>query len=152
MIEYTKGNILEAGTEAIVNPVNRVGVMGGGLAKQFKEVYPEMYEDYRDRCKEGLMEEYQCHVFTRFGQNTPHYIINFPTKFHWKEQSELRAIDITLLNLITVIKQYEIRSIAVPALGCGLGGLLWRDIKDIMEKRLSDPVLEEEQIIIYEPM
>ena len=104
MISYAQGDILQAKTEAVVNPVNCVGVMGAGLAKQFKEAYPEAYEDYKTYCEEGHMKVYKCHVFVRQNADAQKYIINCPTKDHWREPSYLHNLDMALDNLVFLIR------------------------------------------------
>lgn len=149
MIERTRGNIVEANAEALVNTVNCVGVMGRGIALQFRKAFPENYQAYRAVChrKElhpGLMLVHDLGKLTN-----PRYIINFPTKRHWKSKSRIEDIDAGLPALIAQIRQRQIRSIAIPPLGCGLGGLNWDEVRPRIERAFQD--LPEVQVLLYEP-
>lgn len=135
-VKYIKGNIFESTCEAIVNPVNCVGVMGAGLAKQFKERYPDNYIAYRNFCKKNLMKigtilivEPELTIFT---------ILNFPTKIHWKDSSKLEYIEKGLFALVNVIEHDKFESVAIPKLGCGLGGLEWEEVKQLFVKYLEE--------------
>ena len=128
MIELTRGNLLEADVEAVVNTVNTVGVMGKGIALQFKKAYPENYEAYRRACKAGEVQPGRMFVFEQPGLANPRFIINFPTKRHWKAKSRLADIEAGLEALVGEVDQRGIRSVAVPPLGCGHGGLDWREV------------------------
>lgn len=119
--------------EALVNPVNCVGVMGRGLAKDFKVRFPENFVAYKQACSEGLIKIGIVHCFRQNSPLRPTYIFNFPTKRHWRENSELHFIDAGLENLASQVKELSISSIAIPALGCGLGGLSWLDVKPRIE-------------------
>ncbi len=145
MIEYRKGNIFEADTEALVNPVNCVGVMGKGLALQFRKHFPENFKVYVLSCERGLISLGQMFVF----RENDCYVVNFPTKQHWRNKSYRVNIKIGLESLINVINQYDIQSVAVPALGCGLGGLQWTEVKPLIETALKPLDI---YIIIYEPV
>lgn len=129
MIERMHGDILGANSEALVNAVNCVGVMGRGIALQFKNAFPENYELYRRACERaelrpGAMFSYQTRYF-----GNPKYIINFPTKRHWKAKSRTEDIDSGLKALVAEVRKRGIRSIAIPPLGCGLGGLNWDEVR-----------------------
>jgi O-acetyl-ADP-ribose deacetylase (regulator of RNase III) len=129
MLTYKKGDILKEQTEAIVNTVNTVGVMGKGIALQFKERYPENYRIYKKACEEDKVETGKMFV-TETGQLlNPHYIINFPTKEHWRNPSKMEYITEGLKDLVKVISDKNINSIALPPLGCGNGGLEWQKVK-----------------------
>lgn len=117
--------------EAIINPVNCVGVSGKGLALQFKESYPLNYRHYREACESGKLKIGRVHVFST-GMENPKYIINFPTKNHWREKSKLEYIELGLEDLKKQILNRKIKSIALPKLGCGLGGLSWKDVKPLI--------------------
>ena len=127
MIEYTSGNILDTDAEALVNPVNCVGVMGAGLALQFKHRFPGNFKLYKKACDEGKVA--LGRMFVTKGAKT---IINFPTKQHWKDSSRYESIQSGMSALNREISERGISSIAIPALGCGLGGLEWGRVKDIM--------------------
>src|SRR5690242_234968 len=119
MLTQTHGNLLKAKTEAIINTVNCVGVMGKGIALQFKQAFPANYEAYRRACEEGEVKLGRMFVFDTRSMIYPRWIINFPTKDHWKARSKLRDIEIGLEDLVRVIRDHKIMSIAVPPLGCG---------------------------------
>jgi O-acetyl-ADP-ribose deacetylase (regulator of RNase III) len=119
MIEYKKGDILREDVEALVNPVNCVGVMGRGLALQFKKAFPENFEVYAAGCERNEVQPGRMFIF-RTGQLTnPKYIINFPTKRHWREKSRIEDIDSGLVALVYEISSRNIHSIAIPPLGSG---------------------------------
>lgn len=131
-MEFKQGNIFDANTEAIVNPVNCVGVMGKGLALQFKQRYPGNFRVYKLACEtQELMIGKMLTTETQT-PGTPKYIINFPTKNHWKQNSRVQDIELGLINLVTEIHRLEITSIAIPALGCGNGGLQWSTVKPLI--------------------
>ncbi|WP_233875275.1 macro domain-containing protein [Paraburkholderia adhaesiva] len=133
MIELIDGNILYVDVEAVVNPVNCVGVMGRGLALQFKEMFPENFEAYATACVRGEVRPGQVFVFKRDPPENPQYIINFPTKRHWRDRSLIEDIDAGLADLVNVLRYWDIRSIAIPPLGCGLGGLDWVKVRPRIE-------------------
>ena len=149
MIKITQGDILSANVDAIVNTVNCVGVMGKGLALQFKKAYPDNYETYKLACEHKAIRTGKMFTFMRKSQSNPKYIINFPTKQHWRNPSKIEFIDDGLTDLVRVVPYLSIKSIAIPPLGCGLGGLEWSivlpKIKEAM-MRLNDV-----DILIYEP-
>ncbi len=151
MIVVTRDNILRTkiAVEAIINPVNCVGVMGKGLALQFKNEYPDNYEAYRVECNIGRMVVGRCFVFQRSVINNPKYIVNFPTKSEWHDNSNLEYIRLGLIDLVNCIKKYNISSIAIPALGCGLGQLNWKDVKQLIEETFIK--LEDIDVILFEP-
>ncbi|MEP7102453.1 MAG: macro domain-containing protein [Burkholderiales bacterium] len=129
MIKFASGNLLQASAQALVNTVNTEGVMGKGIALQFKKAYPRMYEEYAAACKAGLVRLGEVDVFDLGGLGGgPRWIINFPTKGHWKAKSRLADIDSGLASLIDTVERLEISSIAVPPLGCGNGGLDWNEV------------------------
>lgn len=149
MITFTEGDILSAQTQAIVNTVNCVGVMGRGIALQFKTQYPENYKAYAAKCKAQLVVPGEMFVYPTGETVAPEYIINFPTKRHWRDKSRIEDIESGLVDLVTVIQQYAITSIAVPPLGCGLGGLDWRDVKPLINNFLGS--LDGVDVVVYEP-
>lgn len=129
MIRTTAGNLLRADTEVLVNTVNTEGVMGKGIALQFKKAYPAMYDAYRKAAKRGEIRLGHVQAWPTGQITGPKYVINFPTKGHWKSRSRLGDIEAGLVDLIEVIRSLGIRSIAVPPLGCGNGGLDWHDVE-----------------------
>ncbi len=149
MIQFVEGNLLEASTEAVVNTVNCVGYMGKGIALQFKMAFPENFREYQKACKNQTIQPGQMFVYETGSWTGPKYIINFPTKRHWKANSKLEDIVGGLRDLVRIIHQLGIRSIAIPPLGCGLGGLKWLDVKPLIEEALSP--LEKLDIRVYEP-
>lgn len=128
MIRDATGNLLDADVEALVNTVNTAGVMGKGIALQFRRAYPDMFTDYQRAAKAGQIRLGHMHVWPTGALSGPRYIINFPTKAHWRAPSRLADIDAGLADLIRVVQDLGIRSIAVPPLGCGNGGLDWSDV------------------------
>jgi O-acetyl-ADP-ribose deacetylase (regulator of RNase III) len=126
MIEPGTGNLLASGAEALVNTVNTVGVMGKGIALQFKNAYPDNYKTYAAACKRGEVVPGKMFVVaTGVLGSSARFIINFPTKRHWKGKSRLEDIDSGLQDLVRVLREYKIQSVAIPPLGCGNGGLDW---------------------------
>jgi O-acetyl-ADP-ribose deacetylase (regulator of RNase III) len=149
MITYTSGNIVQENTEAIVNTVNCVGVMGRGIALQFKKAYPDNYKAYEAACKRSEVQPGRLFVYQNKGLINPHYIINFPTKSDWRGKSRIEYIESGLEELAKVVREKNIKSIAIPPLGCGLGGLDWTKVKSLIESTLKS--LESVNIIVYEP-
>jgi O-acetyl-ADP-ribose deacetylase (regulator of RNase III) len=149
MIEYVTGNILTSGAEALVNTVNCVGVMGRGIALQFKNAFPENYKAYVRACELEQVQPGHMFIFENNRLHEPKYIINFPTKRHWKGKSRLNDIDSGLTALKQEIQKRGIRSIAIPPLGSGLGGLNWNDVKSRIDAALRD--LTDVRVIVYEP-
>jgi O-acetyl-ADP-ribose deacetylase (regulator of RNase III) len=148
MVEYLKGNILHAKADALVNAVNTVGVMGAGLALQFKRAFPAMELEYIDVCRQGELSVGKLHVWDT-GIKCPRLIINFPTKQHWRQPSKMEYIQDGLKTLIDVIKTDEISSIAIPPLGCGLGGLDWVAVEK--EITTAFETWPDVQVYIYPP-
>ncbi|MFA6240369.1 MAG: macro domain-containing protein [Candidatus Hydrogenedentales bacterium] len=150
MVQIVKGNLLEAPAEALVNTVNTLGVMGRGIALQFKQAYPEMFRDYERACKAGEVHLGKMHVFDLGGlAGGPHWIINFPTKGDWRRPSKMSDIEAGLVDLKAVIQNLGIRSIALPPLGCGNGGLDWNDVGPRIEAALRE--LAGVDILVYAP-
>jgi O-acetyl-ADP-ribose deacetylase (regulator of RNase III) len=134
MLTYATGDILKAQCEALVNPVNCVGVMGAGLAAQFRKAFPENFKAYKYACGNGGVH-IGCSFIVRIqGNEYPYYIFNFPTKQHWRDASCISDIIRGLSDLAYVVKCHGIKSVALPALGCGLGGLSWPEVKPNIEK------------------
>lgn len=148
MITYEKGNLLAANVEALVNTVNTVGVMGKGIALQFKEAFPENYRAYAAACKKEEVETGKMFVTETNRMDSLRYIINFPTKKHWKQPSKLEYIRDGLTDLKRVVLEKNIRSIALPPLGCGNGGLDWGIVKPLIEHALHDLPIS---VIVFEP-
>lgn len=148
MIKYTKGNLLDSNSEALVNTVNTVGVMGKGIALQFKNRFPNNYNIYRDACRTGSLRTGQVLVVQEGDLLNQRTIINFPTKAHWKNKSEYSYIETGLIALKSAIEKHQINSIAIPPLGCGNGGLDWGVVKIMIEEKLNDLPID---ICIYEP-
>lgn len=149
MIEYKIGDIFDESAEALVNSVNCVGVMGRGIARQFKSAFPENYEAYRAACALGDVRPGQMFVFERTGLGNPRYVVNFPTKRHWRSKSKLADIIAGLGALADEIKRRKIRSIALPALASDLGGLEWSTVRPHIEAALGD--LDDVRITVFEP-
>lgn len=137
MIEPTTGDILAADAEALVNTVNCVGIMGRGIALQFRNAFPDNFKAYEAVCKRNELHPGQMFVFQTGQLTNPRYIINFPTKRHWKGNSRLADIESGLTALVGEIRRLGIRSIAIPPLGCGQGGLDWADVRPRIEQALS---------------
>jgi len=150
MIEYRKGDILEADVEALVNSVNCVGVMGRGVALQFKKAWPDNFKEYAKACSRKEVQPGKMLVYETGRLTNPRYIINFPTKRHWRSKSRIEDIEAGLQALKNEIQKRNIRSIALPPLGSGLGGLDWENVRALIENTLSN--LQEVKVIIYEPL
>lgn len=149
MIEYTSGDILRSEAEALVNTVNCVGVMGRGIALQFKNMFPENFKAYAAACERREVQPGRMFVFDTGQLTPPRYIINFPTKRHWRGKSRMEDIEDGLVALVETIRTRGIRSIAIPPLGSGLGGLDWARVKLRIEAALRS--LDDVQVIIFEP-
>ena len=149
MIRFTTGDILAEDAEALVNTVNCVGVMGRGIALQFKKAFPENFRVYADACARGEVRPGRMFVFETRQLTNPRYIINFPTKRHWRGNSRIEDIDAGLKDLVMVIRERDIRSIAVPPLGSGLGGLEWSDVRPRIEKALHG--FNDLDVVVFEP-
>lgn len=148
MIEFTSGDILRDESEAIINTVNCVGVMGRGIALQFKNMWPENFKAYEAACKREEVQPGRMFVFDTDQLTLPRYIINFPTKRHWRGKSRIQDIDTGLSALVTEIRSRGIRSIAIPPLGSGLGGLDWADVRPRIEAAMAN--LPDVRVRIYE--
>ncbi len=148
MIRFVQGDLLEAPEEAIVNAVNTVGVMGKGLALLFKQRFPENFRDYAAACKSDAVRVGSMFVTMNPELGGPRWIINFPTKQHWKQPSKLEWIESGLADLKAVILKERIRSIAIPRLGCGLGGLDWTVVRPRIVAMLES--LPEVDGVVYE--
>jgi O-acetyl-ADP-ribose deacetylase (regulator of RNase III) len=149
MIHFTEGNLLEADADALVNTVNTVGVMGKGVALMFKEAFPENFKAYEKACKAKQVRLGEMFVTEREDLLGPKWIINFPTKGHWRYPSQIKWIEDGLADLARVIEEKKIRSIAIPPLGSGNGGLQWTEVRPLIEKALVS--LKDVDVIVYEP-
>ncbi len=149
MIHYTQGNLLEADVEALVNTVNTVGVMGKGIALMFKERFPKNMDAYAQACKKGEVVTGKMFVTATNELVGPKWVVNFPTKQHWRSKSKMEWIEEGLQDLCRFINEKNIKSIAIPPLGSGHGGLDWQDVKPKIIDALSD--IEGVDIWVYEP-
>lgn len=150
MIEFRKGNLLDADAEALVNTVNTVGVMGKGIALQFKKKFPKNFKAYKRACDEKEVKIGKMFVFSFDRLSNPRYIINFPTKNNWREKSRLEYVREGLDDLIREVRDLGIYSIAIPPLGCGNGGLDWEEeVRPLMEDAFSR--IPDVSVCAYEP-
>lgn len=150
MIHLTHGDILKQDADALVNTVNCVGVMGRGIALQFRHAFEDNYEAYRKAAKAKDIHPGRMFVFERSALEQPRWIINFPTKRHWKGRSRIEDVEAGLVDLVRVIREKGIRSIAIPPLGCGLGGLDWAVVRPMIERALA--AVPEVDAYLFEPM
>ncbi|MCY4038743.1 MAG: macro domain-containing protein [Hyphomicrobiales bacterium] len=149
MIDYTSGDISRADAEAIVNTVNCVGIMGRGVALQIKKEFPKNFKAYKVACERNEVQLGKMFVFETNMFTNPKYIINFPTKKHWRNKSRMEDIESGLKTLVDTIRHYKIRSIAIPALGSGNGGLNWNEVHPRIETALS--IIPDLQVTIFKP-
>lgn len=149
MIHYTQGNLLEANVDALVNTVNTVGVMGKGIALMFKERFPQNMQAYAKACKAGEVVTGRMFVTQTGELMGPRWIVNFPTKQHWRAKSQMEWVEDGLLDLRRFIVEHQVRSIAIPPLGAGNGGLEWLAVKPKIEQALAD--LAEVDVWVFEP-
>lgn len=152
-VTFKTGDLFSDKSEALVNTVNCVGVMGKGVALEFKRIWPENYTAYKKVCNAKQMRPGRMLIVeltSLFGRSEPKFIVNFPTKDHWREKSKLEYISAGLDALILDIKKYQIKSIALPPLGCGNGGLDWSVVRPMMLEKLSQ--LEDVSVSIYGPL
>lgn len=146
MFYFITGDLLQSDAEALVNPVNCQGCMGKGLALQFRRRFPEMYADYVEACRAGRLTPGRLHCY-RTGRQ---FIINFPTKNKWRAKSKPEYISAGLDELVKTIRTEQLRSIAIPALGSGNGGLDWEEVRNLILAKL-EPVADTTEIFIYSP-
>jgi O-acetyl-ADP-ribose deacetylase (regulator of RNase III) len=149
MIKLKRGDILKQDAEALVNTVNCVGVMGRGVALQFRKAYSENYQAYREACARKDIQPGRMFVFDLNRLVNPRLIINFPTKRHWKGKSRIEDIRVGLQDLVEVLRRHQVQSVAVPPLGCGLGGLDWRTVRPLIEEALG--ALPDLDVYLFEP-
>ena len=148
MIRFVYGDMFDSETEAIINTVNLVGVMGKGIALQFKERFPENFAVYRKACRDKTIDIGNSLVTRAFQNGREIYIVHFPTKKHWRNPSEYSFIEEGLINLRHIITDHKIKSISVPALGAGNGGLDWDKVKKLIVDHLNDIDCE---VVVYKP-
>lgn len=148
MVKIVSGNMLDAKVDALVNTVNTVGVMGKGIALQFKNSFRNNYKVYADACKMGTFHIGEVLAVEDQNLDGKKLIINFPTKEHWKQPSKIEYIEKGLIALAKYLKEHKIKSVALPPLGCGNGGLKWGDVKLLIEKHLADV---DSEIFVYQP-
>ena len=149
MVRFVEGNILEADTQALVNTVNCVGVMGKGIALQFKKAFPAYFKDYERAVNRGEVRPGRLHVYRTGALQGPQYIISFPTKEHWRAKSKLEHIESGLVALRATIRELSIRTVAVPPLGCGSGGLMWSSVMPRIAEALGE--IADADVLVYEP-
>jgi O-acetyl-ADP-ribose deacetylase (regulator of RNase III) len=148
MIKLQQGDILYADAEALVNTVNCVGIMGRGIALQFRKAFPN-YKAYKAACSRGELQPGKMFVFDLNRFQHPRFIINFPTKRHWRGKSRIEDIKAGLKDLVEEVRKLKIQSIAIPPLGCGLGGLDWEEVRPLIEQTFHE--LPEMCVLVYEP-
>lgn len=148
MITFTQGNLLEAPAEALVNTVNTVGVMGKGIALMFKERFDENYRHYAAACKAKEVQTGKMFVTSVHELHGPRWIVNFPTKQHWRAPSRMEWVVDGLQDLRRFLIEQKVKSVAIPPLGAGLGGLDWNEVREQIEMALGDLDIN---ILVFEP-
>lgn len=146
-VEHGMGNLLKAKVDALVNTVNTVGVMGKGIALQFKQAFPDVFKSYKEACDAGEIVVGKVHVVNR--PSPPRFVINFPTKKHWRNPSKIEYICDGLNDLVLSIPELGIKSIAIPPLGCGNGGLDWRAVRPLIVQAFE--ALPDIQVLLFDP-
>lgn len=149
MIILTKGNLIETDSEVLVNTVNCEGYMGKGIALQFKKAFPENFNAYERACRMGEVQPGRMLVFSTGSMINPKYIINFPTKRKWREKSKIEYIESGLKALIEEVRRLKVSTIAVPPLGCGLGGLEWEKVQPLIEQAFAE--LPDVRVALFGP-
>nr|WP_320010547.1 macro domain-containing protein [uncultured Desulfobulbus sp.] len=149
MIRYVKGNLLKSKVEALVNTVNTVGVMGKGIALMFKEAFPDNFIHYERACKEERVQVGNLFIHENVKLFGPKWIVNFPTKKHWRNRAKVEWVTAGLKELRKFILENQVKSIAIPPLGCGNGGLDWQLVRKEIENNLSD--ISGVEILVFEP-
>jgi O-acetyl-ADP-ribose deacetylase (regulator of RNase III) len=149
-ITFCRGDLFAADAQALVNAVNCVGVMGRGIALQFKEVYPENFRAYASACRRGEVVPGRMFITERGARDLPRYLINFPTKRHWRDASRMEDLETGLSALAADLQRLGVESVALPALGAGLGGLPWPEVRARIVAALSP--LPGVQVTVYEPL
>lgn len=150
VIETVQGDLLKADVEALVNTVNCEGVMGKGLALQFKRAFPENFKAYEMACRDGVVRPGKMFIFETGLARNPRYIINFPTKRRWRDKSRMEDIKAGLEALVEDLLRLKVSSVAIPPLGCGLGGLDWAQVRPLIERAMSP--LRDVRILLFEPI
>jgi len=150
MIEITKGNLLRADVEALVNTVNCIGYMGKGIALQFKQAFPENFKAYKKVCHARELHPGKMFVSRTGMLGNPKFIINFPTKRHWRGKARIDDIRAGMAALVEEVRQRGIESVAVPPLGCGLGGLGWSEVRPIIEEAFH--AMPDVRVLLFEPL
>ena len=145
MVTFVRGDIFSSPAQVLTNTVNCVGVMGKGVALEFKKLYPQMFSDYKAKCDEGSVKPGEPYLW----EDDSVQVLNFPTKRHWKDGSLLQDIEDGLKYLAESYEQMGLQSLAMPALGCGLGGLKWSDVQPLIEKHLGS--ISDLDVYVYEP-
>lgn len=149
MITLRRGDLLKDSAEALVNTVNCVGVMGKGIALAFKQAYPRNFDEYKNACAAGGVTVGSVFVTKPGDMFGPRFIINFPTKKHWRDPSQIEWIESGLVDLVDFVKRENIRSIAIPALGCANGGLAFNDVRPMIEEAFEHVEVD---VRLYKPM
>lgn len=149
MIEPSQGDLFDAPAEALVNTVNCVGFMGRGVAAQFKRAFPENFAAYAAACKRGEVKPGRMLIVATGKLVGPRYVVNFPTKRHWRGKSRIEDIELGLAALVEEVERLRLRSIAIPPLGCGLGGLDWQDVRPRIVRAFA--ALSDVRVLLYEP-
>ncbi|MEZ6047103.1 MAG: macro domain-containing protein [Planctomycetaceae bacterium] len=150
MINIVSGDIFESSAEALANPVNAKGVMGKGLAKVFRDKFPEIMAPYREACDIGKLQTGQVLTIEVSSAKGTRFVINFPTKTHWRGKSKIEFIETGLDALVAELTRLGIQSVAIPPLGCGLGGLAWETVHKMILQKLKS--LEDSiRIDLYPP-
>lgn len=149
MITLVSGDLFRSNAEALVNPVNCVGIMGKGLAAQFKKIFPGNFASYKRACESGSLRPGRVLIYKRTQSAHPRYIVNLPTKRHWKGKSRAGDIEVSLYSLVSDITDLGIRSVAIPPLGCGHGGLDWKIVKPLIESIFQS--LKNVDVKLYPP-
>ena len=150
MFQLVRGNLLECQAEALVNTVNTEGIMGKGVALQFRNAFPEMYRAYKKACQTGDVQPGKMFIYRISSTKNPQYIINFPTKRRWRSKSRMEDIEAGLRTLVADIRRLGIRSVAIPPLGCGQGGLSWPLVRECMQSAFEE--LPNVEWLVYEPV
>lgn len=144
MIHSISGNLFSSDAEALVNAVNCVGVMGAGIAKQFRINFPAMFDEYQRLALAGYIKPGQVHSWRGWAV----WVLNFPTKRHWRDNSRIEDIETGLTSLLAVVQEHKIKSLAMPMIGCGLGGLQWSEVRPKIEATFAP--YPEIEIFLYE--
>lgn len=149
MITEEHGNLLDSYVDALVNTVNTVGVMGKGIALQFRRAYPAMFADYKRATRAGEVQFGRMHVWESQALTGPRFVINFPTKGHWRAKSRLADIERGLADLVRVVRKLGIKSLALPPLGCGHGGLEWNVVEPRLRAALAE--IPDVDVLLFPP-